>query len=148
MRVWTLSVNGEVQGVFDSEEKVVEARRRHLASGLECGRLTVLSVGHWVVQRMPFPVSPNGHSEQRPSEAAPDKHLRRAAPAHAPSDHERISMPSMFHQPSTAVTGPLEPGGQREGADSGDPQISWTAFGSSDDVKVGVWEAARRAGRS
>jgi uncharacterized protein len=51
-------------------------------------------------------------------------------------------MPSMFHQPVAAVTGPLEPRGQREGADSGDPQISWTAFDSSDDVKVGVWEAA------
>ena len=51
-------------------------------------------------------------------------------------------MSSMFHQPAVAVTGPLEPRGQREGADSGDPQISWTAFDSSDDVKVGVWEAA------
>ena len=51
-------------------------------------------------------------------------------------------MPSMFHQPAAAVTGQLEPRGQREGADSGDPQISWTAFDSSDDVKVGVWEAA------
>jgi uncharacterized protein len=52
-------------------------------------------------------------------------------------------MPSMYHQPPTAVTGPLEPRGQREGADSGDPQIAWTAFDSSDDVKVGVWEAAQ-----
>jgi uncharacterized cupin superfamily protein len=48
----------------------------------------------------------------------------------------------MFHQRAAAVTGPLEPRGQREGADSGDPQISWTAFDYSDDVKVGVWEAA------
>ena len=51
-------------------------------------------------------------------------------------------MPSMYHQPPGAVTGPLEPRGQRDGADSGDPQISWNAFDSSDDVKVGVWEAA------
>jgi uncharacterized cupin superfamily protein len=51
-------------------------------------------------------------------------------------------MPSLYHQPPTAVTAPLEPRGQREGADSGDPQIAWTAFDSSDDVRVGVWEAA------
>ena len=50
MRVWTLSVNGEVQGIFDSEEKAVEARRRHLSSGLEGGRLAVLSIAHWAVQ--------------------------------------------------------------------------------------------------
>jgi len=50
MRVWTLSVNGAVKGVFDSEEKAVEARRQHLASGLEDGRLAVLSIGHWAVQ--------------------------------------------------------------------------------------------------
>lgn len=50
MRVWTLSVNGEVKGIFDSEEKAVEARREHLASGLEDGRLAVLSIGHWAVQ--------------------------------------------------------------------------------------------------
>ena len=50
-------------------------------------------------------------------------------------------MPSMYHQPPAAVTGPLEPRGQRAGADSGDPQISWKAFDSSDDVEVGAWEA-------
>ena len=50
MTVWSLSVNGELQGIFDSEEKALEARRRHLASGLEAGRLAVLSVGQWVVQ--------------------------------------------------------------------------------------------------
>lgn len=50
MRVWTLSVNGEVKGVFDCEEKALEARRRHLASGLEAGRLAVLSIGHWDVR--------------------------------------------------------------------------------------------------
>jgi hypothetical protein len=50
MRVWTLSVNGEVKGSFDSEEKAVEARREHLASGLEDGRLAVLSIGHCAVQ--------------------------------------------------------------------------------------------------
>ena len=46
-----------------------------------------------------------------------------------------------MHQTASTVTGPLEPRGQRPGADSGDPQISWTAFDAADDVKVGVWEA-------
>ena len=50
MKVWSLSVNGELQGIFDSEEKALEARRHHLASGVEGGRLAVLSIGHWVVQ--------------------------------------------------------------------------------------------------
>jgi uncharacterized protein len=44
------------------------------------------------------------------------------------------------HQPATTVTGPLEPKGQRPGADSGDPQISSLAFDTPDDVRVGVWE--------
>jgi len=48
---------------------------------------------------------------------------------------------SYFYQPAAAVTGPLQPRGQREGADSGDPQISWTGFDAPDDVRVGVWEA-------
>lgn len=46
-----------------------------------------------------------------------------------------------FYQPAAAVTGALQPRGQREGADSGDPQISWTGFDAPDDVRVGVWEA-------
>jgi hypothetical protein len=25
MKVWTLSINGELDGIFDSEEKVIEA---------------------------------------------------------------------------------------------------------------------------
>ena len=50
MKVWSLSVNGELHGIFDSEEKALEARRRHLASALERGRLAVLSIGQWVVQ--------------------------------------------------------------------------------------------------
>lgn len=50
MKVWSLSVNGELQGILDSEEKALEARRHHLASGVEGGRLAVLSIGHWVVQ--------------------------------------------------------------------------------------------------
>jgi hypothetical protein len=50
MKVWTLSINGELKGIFDREEKAVEARRKHLASGLEGGRLAVLSIGQWVVQ--------------------------------------------------------------------------------------------------
>jgi len=48
---------------------------------------------------------------------------------------------SYFYQPAAAVTGLLQPRGQREGADSGDPQISWTGFEAPDDVRVGVWEA-------
>jgi uncharacterized cupin superfamily protein len=48
---------------------------------------------------------------------------------------------SYFYQPAVAVTGALQPRGQREGADSGDPQISWTGFDAPDDVRVGVWEA-------
>ena len=50
MKVWSLSLNGELRGIFDSEEKALEARRQHLASGPERGRLTVLSIGQWVVQ--------------------------------------------------------------------------------------------------
>jgi hypothetical protein len=50
MKVWTVSLNGELQGIFDSEEKAVEARREQLASQLERGRLAVLSIGQWVVQ--------------------------------------------------------------------------------------------------
>jgi uncharacterized cupin superfamily protein len=48
---------------------------------------------------------------------------------------------SYFYQPAAALTGPLQPRGQREGADSGDPQISWTGLDAPDDVRVGVWEA-------
>ena len=51
-------------------------------------------------------------------------------------------MPRMYHRPAAAVIARLEPRGQREGADSGDSQIAWTAFDSSPDVKVGAWEAA------
>jgi hypothetical protein len=47
MNVWSLSLNGELKAVFDTEEKALEARRRWLASGLEDGRLTVLAVGQW-----------------------------------------------------------------------------------------------------
>jgi hypothetical protein len=49
MKVWTLSLNGELEGIFDTEEKAVEARRQQLASGLEGGRLVVLSIGQWIV---------------------------------------------------------------------------------------------------
>jgi uncharacterized cupin superfamily protein len=47
---------------------------------------------------------------------------------------------SYVHQPTAIVTGPLEPRGQRPGADSGDPQISSVAFDAPTDVRVGVWE--------
>jgi hypothetical protein len=50
VRVWTLAVNGELKGVFDCEEKALEARRRHLASCLEGERLAVLSISDWAVQ--------------------------------------------------------------------------------------------------
>lgn len=49
-KVWTLSINGELEGIFDSEEKVIEARRQRLASGLESAQLTVASVRQWVLQ--------------------------------------------------------------------------------------------------
>ena len=47
---------------------------------------------------------------------------------------------SYVHERATTVTGPLEPRGQRPGADSGDPQISVRSFETPDDVRVGVWE--------
>lgn len=50
MKVWTLSINGELDGIFESEEKALEARRQHLATGLGSRSLTVMSVGQWVVQ--------------------------------------------------------------------------------------------------
>jgi hypothetical protein len=50
MTVWTLSVNGELDGIFDSEEKAIEARRRYLATGLENSQLTVASIGQWELQ--------------------------------------------------------------------------------------------------
>lgn len=50
MRVWTLSINGELDGIFGSEEKALEARRQHLATGIESGSLTVMSIGQWVVR--------------------------------------------------------------------------------------------------
>ena len=44
------------------------------------------------------------------------------------------------HPLTATVTGPLQPEGQRSGADSGDPQISSLAFETPADVRVGVWE--------
>jgi uncharacterized cupin superfamily protein len=46
------------------------------------------------------------------------------------------------HGAPTAVTGPLEPKGQRLGAGSGDPQIASISFDAPADVRVGVWECA------
>jgi hypothetical protein len=50
MKVWTLFVNGELNGIFDSEEKAVEARRQGLARGLEGEKFAVLSIRQWAVQ--------------------------------------------------------------------------------------------------
>jgi hypothetical protein len=50
VKVWTLSINGELDGIFDTEEKVIEARRQHLVGSLESGQLTVASIGQWVLQ--------------------------------------------------------------------------------------------------
>ena len=50
MKVWTLSINGELDGIFGSEEKAIEARCHHLDSGLEDRRLMVMSIGQWVVR--------------------------------------------------------------------------------------------------
>jgi uncharacterized cupin superfamily protein len=47
---------------------------------------------------------------------------------------------SYVHQSAGIVTGPLEPKGQRPGADDGDPQIASIAFDTPADVRVGVWE--------
>lgn len=50
MKVWTLSINGELDGIFESEEKAIEARRQHLVTRLESRSLSVMSIGQWVVQ--------------------------------------------------------------------------------------------------
>jgi hypothetical protein len=50
MTVWTLSVNGELDGVFDSEEEAIEARRQYLVTGVEARRLTIMSIAQWVVR--------------------------------------------------------------------------------------------------
>jgi uncharacterized cupin superfamily protein len=51
-------------------------------------------------------------------------------------------MSNFVHEPTPDVTGPLEPRGQRPGADSGDPQISTRAFEAPADVRAGIWESA------
>jgi hypothetical protein len=48
--VWTLSINGELDGIFDSEEKAIEACRQYLTAGFENSRLTVMPFRQWVVQ--------------------------------------------------------------------------------------------------
>jgi hypothetical protein len=50
MTVWTLSINGELDAIFDSEEKAIEARSQYLATGLENGHFTVASIRQWVLQ--------------------------------------------------------------------------------------------------
>jgi hypothetical protein len=50
MKVWTLTVNGDLRGIFDSEVKAVEARLRYLSSGPEDPGFAVLSIGQWSVQ--------------------------------------------------------------------------------------------------
>ena len=50
-------------------------------------------------------------------------------------------MPNFVHVTTPVVTGPLEPRGQRPGADSGDPQISTRPFEGPADVRAGIWEA-------
>ena len=41
-------------------------------------------------------------------------------------------MSTFVHVPSTTITGPLEPNGQRPGADSGDPQLGILRFDTAD----------------
>jgi hypothetical protein len=50
MTVWALFINGELRGIFDSEEKAIGARRQHLASSVENAQLTVASIRQWVLQ--------------------------------------------------------------------------------------------------
>jgi uncharacterized cupin superfamily protein len=50
-------------------------------------------------------------------------------------------MVKFTHVRAEAVAGPLEPRGQRPGADDGDPQIASRAFETVSDVKVGLWES-------
>jgi uncharacterized cupin superfamily protein len=47
---------------------------------------------------------------------------------------------SYVHESAATITGPLEPRGQRPGADRGDPQMSSLDFSTPGDVRVGVWE--------
>ena len=49
-------------------------------------------------------------------------------------------MSTVVHVPATTITGPLEPNGQRAGADSGDPQLGILRFDTADAVRAGVWE--------
>lgn len=48
--VWTLSVDGDLEGVFDSEEKALQARSHLLATRLEKTQFTVASIGRWTVR--------------------------------------------------------------------------------------------------
>jgi uncharacterized cupin superfamily protein len=49
-------------------------------------------------------------------------------------------MSTFVHVPADTVTGSLEPGGQRPGADSGDPQLGHMVFDTDGAVRAGVWE--------
>jgi uncharacterized cupin superfamily protein len=49
-------------------------------------------------------------------------------------------MSTFVHVPAATITGPLEPSGQRPGADSGDPQLGILRFETDDAVRAGVWE--------
>lgn len=49
-------------------------------------------------------------------------------------------MSTSIHIPAATITGPLEPSGQRPGADSGDPQLGILRFETHGAVRAGVWE--------
>ena len=49
-------------------------------------------------------------------------------------------MSTYVHVPAATVTGPLEPIGQRPGADSGNPQLGILRFETDGAVRAGVWE--------
>lgn len=50
-------------------------------------------------------------------------------------------MSTFVHVPASTITGPLQPQGQRPGADAGDPQISLQRFETGGDVRAGIWES-------
>jgi hypothetical protein len=50
MKVWTLSINGELDGIFDSEEKAIRARVQYLATAPENRQFAVASIRQWLVQ--------------------------------------------------------------------------------------------------
>ncbi|MGP9723050.1 cupin domain-containing protein [Corynebacterium sp. AOP40-9SA-29] len=49
-------------------------------------------------------------------------------------------MTTLTHLPANIVNGPLNPAGQRAGADSGDPQLNTLPVDNGTDASTGIWE--------